>query len=218
LLRSFRGTLFSQILFMEETKALLVQTRNLSPNGFSLLELLIVTTIMVVLSIFALSHVGVHRKLYGTDDVALRIVGLMREANMKALTTRQTIKVELNSTTNIIRMIDENNKVVRSDALPFDSEIKIVTKPTNLTSSPPTNYPDAVPLTTSDGDVWSTNFRLNGSVVNSSGSLTSSTLYIWETEDGQETSRPSTVRSITVFSGTAAIRLWGYNGSAFEAR
>lgn len=77
-------------------------------NGFSLIELLIVVAIISIMTTFAIFALVPHRNLYRTDDQALRILDFMRDASQRALTQRQVMRLEIDQTDNVIRIVDEN--------------------------------------------------------------------------------------------------------------
>lgn len=77
-----------------------------SAEGFSLVELMIVLIIIAILSSIAVMSLS-YDKLYDTDKQAIQIVDLLQEARQRSLSQRNTMRVEINSTKNSIRLIDE---------------------------------------------------------------------------------------------------------------
>jgi Tfp pilus assembly protein FimT len=206
-------------------------------RGFSFLELLIIAVILIVMATLAISQLGSHKSLYATEDQALSIINVLREARHRALSQRQVMRVEVDTTDNMCRLIDENatgnvadDEVVREVNLESTTVVRLDKRPSNLgshTPPSPSNFDNAF-FAASDHPksaghvVWVARFLSDGSVVNTGGDITSSTIYIWQPEDSDSnasaTSDTKTVRAITLFGGTAAVRLWGFNGSAFVAR
>lgn len=207
-------------------------------KGFSVIELLIVFVVIMLIAAFSLFAMTSHKKLYKTDDQALKIIDVLRAASLRAVTQRQTIRVDINLTTSNVQMIDENlptvstdDVVVRTLALENVAEVKLSTAPLNVTALPPSpsNYPIAVfatsvhPLNTSN-NVCTIRFSRNGSVLNAgtnalgaNAAITSSTIYIWPPQDADPTRARTTgsVRAITIFGPTGNIRFWKYNGTSF---
>ena len=113
-------------------------------NGFSLIELFIVVAIIMVMTTFAIFALMPHRNLYQTDDQALRVLDFMRDASQRALTQRQVMRLEIDQTNNVIRIIDENqvdqgtadDRAVRQEALENPNNVRMYLTPPGAT--PPT--------------------------------------------------------------------------------
>src|ERR1700742_4432065 len=69
-------------------------------DGFSLIELLIVTALIVVLTAISIPYLYNYQRVYKSEDQALKIMDLMREANQKALNQRHNFRVEIDLTDN----------------------------------------------------------------------------------------------------------------------
>ncbi len=202
-------------------RAILALRRNQA--GFSLIEMLLVLTLMVILMVFVgFSLIG-SKKLYRADDETLRILNVFREASQLALTQRQPMRVELDATNKTIRIVDENlstasdDKEVRRVKLESSSALRVDVMPTNVTKPNPPNYPDAPYAGTPK--VWKIWFKRDGTVTNSANSIVSSTLYIWEPNPTNiaQAKDKKLVRCITIFGTTGVIRLWKHDGTNFIA-
>jgi Tfp pilus assembly protein FimT len=194
-----------------------------SQAGFSLVELLLVLTLMIILMVFVGFSLTGHKKLYRADDETLRITNVFREAAQLALTQRQPMRVELDATNKTIRIVDENlstasdDKEVRKVKLENAALLRVDVMPTNVTKPDPPNYPDA-PYTGTPA-VWKIWFKRDGTVTDSANAIVSSTLYIWEpnpTNNAQAKDK-KLVRCITIFGTTGVIRLWKHDGTNFVA-
>ncbi|MBA3439777.1 MAG: prepilin-type N-terminal cleavage/methylation domain-containing protein [Pyrinomonadaceae bacterium] len=114
-------------------------------NGFSLIELFVVIAIILIMSTFAIFALMPHRNAYRTDDQALRILDFMRDAGQRAITQRQVMRLEIDQTTNVIRIIDENqvalgtadDAMVRQEALENPNFVRLYLTPAGAT--PPTS-------------------------------------------------------------------------------
>lgn len=203
-------------------------------SGFSLVELLVVLVVMLILSAISIPYIFNYTKLYKSEDQALKVMDLMREASQLALTRRRTMRLEIDLTDNMLLIIDENGAGAGDDreikAIPLQaaSEIRIDQIPTGITKPNPPNYSDAVftadtighlrgGTTVNGNNVWAARFRRDGSAVNAAGTPISANLYIWAplTAGGTAPRSSKEVRAITIFGGTGAVRYWKYNGAAF---
>lgn len=207
-------------------------------KGASVAELLIVLLVIGLMSGFTLFALTGHKAMYKTDDQTLQIIDVLRAASLRAVTQRQTIRVEINMTTNRVQIIDENlattsndDVVVKSLTLAPVTDVKLSAKPLNVSPLPPapSNFPAAVfasslhPSSTSN-NVCTIRFNRNGTVTNAgtnalgaNAAITSSTLYIWPPQAADPTRARTTgsVRAITIYGPSANIRLWKYNGTSF---
>lgn len=201
-------------------------------TGFSLTELLIVLVVIGILSAISIPYIFNYKKLYKSEDQALKILDLMRETGQLALVKRRTMRFELDLTDNRILLIDENgaapDTLIKSIPLEFPSEVRVDTIPTGVTKPNPPNYNDAtfandatghnVGATTIVGhSVWAARFQSNGSVVNAAGTPISANLYLWPpVSPGNAAARnKAEIRAITMFGGSGAVRYWKYNGTTF---
>lgn len=207
-------------------------------EGFSLVELIIVMAIVLIMSGIAVFSLSANKESYKTDDEALMILDLLQEARFRALSQRETIRVEINLVTNQARLIDENSpttadddRVVRVILISPESDIKISSRPSTVSANPPTplTAPDVVFApslhpTSQAQSVATFRFNLTGQVLNAgvndigtNSSMTSSTLFLWPPKPGSpnEPSQPGLVRAITILGTTGAMQLWKYNGSQF---
>jgi len=209
--------------------------------GFSLIELLIVLVLIFILTGISLFYLSGHQELYKPDDQALQIVDILHEARQRALTQRETMRVEINRATNSITLIDENtiqdetdtadnDRVLKSLKL-FDPSVVIVgVSPGQIAYNPPEPLP--VPTTVFVPSVYppsisqsvcTLRFRANGTVLNagndaigSGAEVNGATMHIWS----PSTANPANseiARSITVIGSTGSIRMWEFDaGSTLE--
>jgi len=207
-------------------------------RGASVIELLIVVSVITIMTAFTLFSMMGHKQAYKTDDQTLQIIDVLRAASLRAVTQRQTIRVEINLTSNRVLMVDENTPATTADDvlvktlyLEKVADVKLSAQPLNVTALPPapSNFPVAVftpsvhPLSTSN-NVCTIRFNRNGTVVNAGtnalgagAAITSTTLFIWPPQptDASRARTLNAVRAITIFGPTGNIRLWKYNGTGY---
>lgn len=189
-----------------------------SEQGFSLIELLVVIILITIVVTFAFLG-NSSKRLFGADNQALAIIDILQEARQLSLTEGKTLRVEINDTKKLIRLIDENNtnstasddKVISSSN--FDPAVTVGTKPTNVNSVtgpfPPSSTPAPeiqysqtnYPLSATD-KVKTLRFLKTGEVVDAgtdnlgAGALTSGvTIYVY---NGAAGGKSDVIRAITV--------------------
>jgi prepilin-type N-terminal cleavage/methylation domain-containing protein len=211
---------------------------NKAAKGFSLIELIVVISVIVILTAVSIPYIYNYKRLYKSEDQALKVMDMMREAGQLALNRRRIIRFEIDLTDNAMLIIDENSPsttgddtLIRSIPLERPFEVRMDTRPATVAAvnqPTPPNYNDATfaPDTTghkaggstiSNHSVWAARFRSDGSVVNSFGNPISSNLYLWPPRTPGNSAARSTreVRAITMFGGSGAVRYWKYNGTTF---
>lgn len=203
-------------------------------SGFSMTELLVVLGVIGVMSVISIPYILNFKKAYKSEDQALKVIDMMREAGQLALTRRRTIRFEIDYTSNLAIIIDENgtNPDTRIKALPLEmtKDVRMDIIPATISKPNPPNYTDAVAATDTRGhlngatlvtghSVWAARFRSDGSVVNNLDVPINANLYSWTPiTPGSTTPRAKTeVRAITIFGGSGAIRYWKHNGTNFVA-
>lgn len=206
---------------------------NSNQAGFSLLELLVVVGIVMLLSGIMLFYLSAHQKLYKPDDQALQLADILQEARQRALAQRETLRVELNLTTNMATLINENSPSVSTDdavikrfTLFSTGDVKISARPAQITANPPEPMPvPAAVFKTSvypgsaGQNVCTIRFLSNGTAVDAgttdigAGAVqTGVSLFVWSPKKSAPTESEQ-ARAITVLGATGAIRMWEYDAS-----
>ncbi len=206
--------------------------------GVSMVEVIIVLVIIAILSAISIPYIFQSRTRYRSEDQALKVMDLMREAGQLAITRRRTFRLEIDRTSNQLLIIDEtgdpstaadDQKQIK--AIPLDpvNETFVDTIPTGVTKPNPPNYNDAAFAADTIGHkdaggnsvtnntVWAVRFKRDGSVVNSTDNLFSANLYFYPPQTtGSTTPRSlNEVRAVTIFGGSGAVRYWKHNGTTF---
>lgn len=188
-------------------------------DGFSLLQLLVVLSIMIILTGAAVFSLAPQRRAYRTDDAAGQVINFLRDAYGRALSQRQTMRVQVDRAAMLIKIIDENTlpggdeKEVRREKLNPEVSVSQPTVGGTLVGVPgPTNvYPVAV----FSSNLWEVRFRSDGSVVDTAGNSVSATLFF--SLVNPKTTDTNLIRAITLFGPSGSVRLWRYTGSSFDA-
>ncbi|MBV9241634.1 MAG: hypothetical protein JO314_06460 [Acidobacteria bacterium] len=206
-----------------------------SEAGASVVEILMVVVVILILSSVAIPYMWNYKKLYKSEDQALRMMDLMREAAQTALTERKTVRYEIDLTDNSVLLIDESFNAPKGQQIkkiPLEStrDVRVDVIPNGISKPNPPNYTDATFATDNVGhmigattitghNVWACRFKSDGSVVNSAGTPLSANLYVWPPQSSGSLIPRNTgeIRAITMFGGTGAVRYWKYYGSAFTA-
>ncbi len=205
-------------------------------SGFSIVELLVVLVIILILAGISGYYFASHQKLYKPDDQALRVIDILQEARQRSLTQRESIRVEINSTLNIARIIDENepdssndDREIRRVTLFAQTEVKFSSRPNNISYDPPevlpaptavftaSNYPSS-----SSQNICTIRFQSNGSVRNAGNdsigtgsTITGVTLHIWSPQTGA-VNDADIARAITIIGSSGSLRMWEFDNTSTE--
>ncbi len=206
------------------------------PRGFSMVELLVVLAIIFILSTISLFYLAGHQRLYRPDEEALKIIDLLQEGRQRSLTQRETMRVEIDLTDNVVRLIDENDattaaddRIIKSSVLSPQTDVKVSLRPPDITTDPPETLP--VPIAqfrpsiyppSITHNVCTFRFKRNGTVVNegtdavgSNETLTGLTLFIWSPQPNNS-NVSEIARAITVIGATGSVRFWEYNRNVID--
>ncbi len=187
-------------------------------DGFSIIELLVIMTVLTVLSAIAITSFSSAKK-YAADDQAMLITDFLDEARQSALNQRRTFRVEINRTKKKITLINENDGASSSDdkiikSVPLKTLVTVGEVPNNVLSAPTATSPIPVldyvqsNYPPSSGDEKITlRFARSGRVLDTgtdntgTGSLMrGATIYVFSTKD--KTTAPEIIRAVTVLQST----------------
>lgn len=196
-----------------------------SQSGFSVIELIIVISVLAILSTIAVVTFWTSRK-YSADDQAKKIIDFFDEARQKALNQRKTFRIEINKTKNELRLIDEgddvstanDDKILKKHKL--TNQVVIGNPPNNVSGKPtattPINPPQyatsSYPLSSGDEKI-TLRFKRNGQVVDAgndnigTGSMMSgATIYVYSTTPS--ITNPDVIRAVTVLGTSGDTSLY----------
>lgn len=208
-------------------------------KGFSLIELLVVLTLIMILSGVSFFYLNTSQRLYRPDDQSLIIVDILQEARQRSLTQRETIRVEIDITANVVRLVDENSQntpattnddvIIRQAPLLPNTQVRVNTRPDNIAYNPPETLPapsaqfrQSTYRFSPNNQVCTMRFLSDGRVVDAgndntgNGAITRGvTLNVWS--PARTNPNVSDVaRAITVIGSTGSIRLWEFNPASNE--
>lgn len=198
-----------------------------SEKGFSFIELIIVLLIISIISVFALMSFK-SEKMYLADTEAYQIIDFFHEARQRSITQHETMRVEINQTRNVIRLISEgepgnaaDDKEIKSLSLRDPKEVVVGAMPKNVSGAPSEMSPTPIlsfrksvhPLSNSDM-VATLRFVHTGKVLNAgsnaagdNSTITGATIYVWMPDNSASGANPTTgqvIRAITV-QGTSGL-------------
>lgn len=205
-----------------------------SDRGFSVTELIAVMSVMAIMAAISVPYLIKYRTPLRTEDQAIKMMDMMREAGQLALTRRRTVRFEIDLTDNTFKVIDEQganpDTLVKSIPLDRPSDVRVDVLPSGVTRPNPPNYNDitftsdslghlAGSTSVSGHNVWAARFQRDGSVVNPAGTPISVNIYLFPPAAPGSTTPKSLkqVRAITLFGGSGAIRYWKHNGTTLAA-
>jgi prepilin-type N-terminal cleavage/methylation domain-containing protein len=211
-----------------------MKTPNVKKNeGFSIIELIIVLTIIGIMSGISIFYLSGNRRLYRVEDQALRISDFLSEARQRALNQREVMRIQIDTTDSKIRLIDENSSLTETDdviirelTLEQSDEVRMATVPNNIRTTPPepspvpaAQYPVSFYPLSFGNDVFTLRFLSNGTVVNAgtdnigtNAVLSGATLYFWKPKANTPNETEMT-RAISVLASSGSIKLWAHTFS-----
>lgn len=205
-------------------------------EGFSIIELMMVLVIITILSGASIFYLSGHQKIYKTDDQSLIIIDLLQEARQRSLTQRETMRVEIDTTENVVRLIDENGSNTETDDillkehfLYLPNDVRMDRRPSEISVNPPETlsvgnavFAPSVYPPSGTHTVCTFRFQSNGTVVDAGNSATGSnssiagvTLHIWQ-PDQANNNQSTNARAVTIIGSTGSIRLWEYDRASTQ--
>ncbi len=199
--------------------------------GASIIEIVIVLVMIAVLSAISLPYILNYKKVYKSEDQAIKMIDLMREAAQLAITRRRTVRFEIDLTDNAVVLIDQTTATgiqIKKIPLEMTKDVRVDVIPATVTKPSPPNYNNAVfavdavghlagGSTVTGHNIWAARFQSDGSVLSVAGTPISANIYVWPpVSSGSTTARSKNeIRLITLFGGSGAVRFWKHDGTNF---
>jgi prepilin-type N-terminal cleavage/methylation domain-containing protein len=213
------------------------RTAELGCRGFSLIELVIVITMIGILSAIAIPQMLAQRRLTRSVGMTREIMTLMRSARQSAMSERKAFTFSYDDATKQITIIDHNN--VRTDpnsgkavltlpGYPYTSGSTVVSTVSLLQSGlnsseiiygipsglPTTALKDGVSMSALVTSRLNVTFQRDGSVINSSGAATDRNpqdfaLYIYNSK-----APAATASAISVLGASGRVKIWRYDNAS----
>lgn len=200
-------------------------------KGFSIIELIIVLLVVSILSVLSLIAFRGDKKFLA-DSEAYLIMDVLSEARQRALTQHETMRVEIDSTTNKIRLITENtpgdatdDREIRSYQLEHPNYVTFTQAPTNIANVPTDVAPIPAivfetslhPLSTGN-QVATLRFLQNGNVVDAGSNaignnavMTGATIFVWMPDyssSGAPLTSGTVIRAVSILGSTGSTKYW----------
>lgn len=197
------------------------------PNGFSMVEMLIVVTMIVVMSALAVPQLIAERRLSRSIGVTREILSQLRQARQLAMSQRQSITFQYDNTTKQISIIDHESNlgpvlfadpsypntagriVISRTPLAtggLDSSEILIGIPPTLPTAPLADGISMTPLTNSQLNVT---FQPDGSVIDLNGNPTGTALFLYNSRAAR-----GTASAISVVGATGRVKIWRYDRNA----
>ena len=193
--------------------------------GYSMLELIVVLTIIVVIISISIFSLIASRRAYAVDDAVGQVMNVFREAKQRALSQRQVMRVRINHSDRSIQLIDENtigegvddDEIVRDERLVAADKISYAA-PEGV--HPPASPFDFTAVVYDEDGIWETRFTSEGRIVDAASSPMSSTLFVYQVTSATDPAplASGSIAAVTIFGPSASMRYWRYDNGTFVPR
>ena len=196
-------------------------------RGFSVVEILIVVTMIGVLCAMAIPQIIAERRLSRTLAMTREILSQARYARQQAMSQRQAFTFQYNDTTKRVSIIDHNSNagatLLSSPGFPNTPGSSVVTSvslatggllASEITYGIPGGIPtgplrDGSPMTALNGNVVNITFQPDGSVIDTTGEPDDCALFFYNSA-----APARTASAVSVMGASGRIKIWRYNAVA----
>ena len=197
------------------------------PNGYSLIETLIVVALIGVLSALAIPQLLAERRLSRSIGITREVLTQLRHARQLAMSERQAITFQYDNTTKQISIIDHNNNVgpllFTDPAYPNTAGRVVLTttplgtgglNPLEIRAGIPSGVPnvplaDGISMTALVNNQLNVTFQPDGSVVDLNGNPTGTALFLYNSREAR-----GTASAISVVGASGRVKIWRYDQNA----
>lgn len=197
------------------------------PNGFSMIETLIVVTMIIVMSALAVPQLIAERRLSRSIGVTREILSQLRQARQLAMSQRQSITFQYDDTTKQISIIDHESNlgpVLFADPSYPNTAGRIVISRTPLATGgldsseitvgipgglPSVALADGISMTALTNSQLNVTFQPDGSVIDLNGNPTGTALFLYNSRVAR-----GTASAISVVGATGRVKIWRYDRNA----
>ena len=174
-------------------------------RGFTLIEMMIVVAIGLVIAGMAIGGVQGMLKTSRADSGLTQLATGLRNARELSVSNRRNIQVTFGANTIMSTRIDTGGGTTLLRTVTLEGRNKFQAPPTTVTL----DTPDAFGKTDSSGINLGTKtpamFTTDGSLINQDGDIINGSIFIGIPGD------PLSVRAVTIFGPTGAMRLWKWD-------
>ena len=194
--------------------------------GHSLIEVLIVVSLIGALTSIALPQLITQRRLSRSTGITREIMSQLRETRQLAMSQRQAFTFVYNNTTKQISIIDHNSNLggslLADPSYPNtpDSQV-VVTIPlaessigSEMSYGIPAGLPigalaDGIAMTPLFNNLFTVTFQPNGSVVDAAGNPQGRALFIYNSHAAK-----GTASAISIMGPAGRVKIWRYDAVA----
>jgi Tfp pilus assembly protein FimT len=185
------------------------RTSRFNADGFSLVELIIITGIISVLMVGAVMLLPGLLQQSRADASAAAVLNTLRLARDRAIEERRNVQIVFTAPKHIALVRQAIGSETNSTILELDLENNLRFMHTTSMGDTGdtfglTNKPTA--FGTTEGTIPTVMFTSEGSLVDTSGDTLNGTLFVGVAGD------PLSARAVTIFGATALLRLWRWDG------
>jgi prepilin-type N-terminal cleavage/methylation domain-containing protein len=197
------------------------------PNGYSIIETLMVVALIGVLSALAVPQLIAERRLSRSIGVTREILSQLRHARQLAMSQRQSITFQYDNATKQISIIDHNSNfgpLLFADPSYPNTAGRVIVSTTPLatggldsaeiaTGIPPTlpvgPLGDGISMTALTNNQLNVTFQPDGSVIDLNGNPIGTALFIYNIRAAR-----GTASAISVVGASGRIKIWRYDSNA----
>jgi type II secretory pathway pseudopilin PulG len=196
-------------------------------RGYSVVELLIVVTMIGVLCAMAIPQIIAERRLSRTVAMTREILSQARYARQQAMSQRQAFTFQYNNTTKRVSIIDHNintgTALLISPGFPNNPGSTVVTSvplatgglvASEITYGIPIGVPagalrDGAAMTALTNNMVNITFQPDGSVIDTTGNPDDCALFFYNSDAPR-----GTASAVSIMGASGRVKIWRYNANA----